>query len=184
MPSARGRPQRVDEGVVGVTSRVVGPRLGDAQGALHPDPGVGQRDLRRVEADQPAGGGVPAVGGRVVEAPVELVELVRVEQHPHGPDRAAGEHVGVERGLAPGSPWRWSARSRPGSRRSARCAGTAGSVMPVGADAELRGRAVRVQVGGGRRRAPAPWGASGMTVIRSGSAGLPAGVWYGCRTPM
>ena len=67
-----------------MTSRVDGVALGGRRVPVHPDRRVGQRDLGRVEADQPAGGRVPAVVGRVVEALVELVELVGVEQQPHG----------------------------------------------------------------------------------------------------
>ena len=47
---------------------------------------------------QPVAACRPSAAGWL-EALVELVELLGVEQEPHGPDGAAGEHLRVERGL-------------------------------------------------------------------------------------
>ncbi|GFN03812.1 hypothetical protein Smic_23680 [Streptomyces microflavus] len=69
------------------------------EGALDPDLRVRELHLCRVEAHQPAGGGVQPVVGGAAHGPFELTPLVRVEELFHGPADLPGEDVRVERGL-------------------------------------------------------------------------------------
>jgi hypothetical protein len=140
-----GRAQGVDEGVVGGDLEGGGVGLGGLEGALDADLAVGQLGPGGVEADQPAGGGVPAVGGRVGEALVELVELVRGEQHAHRADLLPGEHLGIERG-ADEVVLRGGQGGDDLAVGEVRGAPRGGQRDALGADAELGGRTVRVQV--------------------------------------
>ncbi|BBA97383.1 hypothetical protein RVR_3097 [Actinacidiphila reveromycinica] len=101
-PGVRDAVQRVEEGVVGGDLQRAAGRGGAHLAVVHPD-GLGvaarQRDLRaRVEAHQPAGGGVAAVVAGLGEGGVELAALAGAQQLPHRL-QVAGEHrVAVERG--------------------------------------------------------------------------------------
>ena len=169
-----------------MTSRVGRVGLGEPQRALDADPGgrpaatwAGSK-----RTSQPVGACRPSAVG-CGEALVELGELVRVEQDPHGSRLAAGEDVRVERRTPRCSPWRWSERvdhlavgevrgaprGRQRDARRRRCANCAA------------GLCAKRLLGVGRP-GTAPCGASGMTVIRSGSAdGVAGGSGTGAGRP-
>ncbi len=177
----RDRAEGVGVRVVRRDVQGVGPGLLEAEGALDADGGVREGDLPGVEADEPGGGGVPAVVGGRLHAPVELFVLVGVEQQAREPHGGPGEDVGVQGGghqVLPGD-------AEGGDDLAPGEVGGASGDRQVdagGSDAVLGGRAVGEEPRG-FAAGDGSAGASRTTVVRRGSARWSTGGRYGLRTP-